>query len=271
MTPKISVQHLRGVPETMLLPLYARAAETLRPQPIIHDEMAVQMVEQIDYDFSAFAADVPTQLGIAIRTEILDEFTRDFITRHPTCRIINLGAGLDTRLWRLDNEQLRWVDLDLPESIEVRTRFLPAHPRQQIIAASALDPAWMEQVENTLPTLIIAEGLFIYFTEDSVKDLMLALQLRFPSAELLVETIGKHLLERADSHASVATTEARFTWAIDDPREMENWHPSIHLLDDVSIYDRYPERWQSLYPNLSKPLSALRHKVTRILHLKFRG
>jgi O-methyltransferase involved in polyketide biosynthesis len=267
--PKIPVDSLSGVAETMLIPLYARYAESQRPTPIVHDPQSLQIIEHIDYDFSAFAKDAATQLGIAIRTEILDEFTRAFIAQHPDALILNLGAGLDTRFWRVDNGQITWVDLDLPESIDFRLRFLPTGDRQQIISHSALDFAWMEQVTPRSHILIIAEGLLIYFPEAEVKRLLLALQEHFPTAELLIETIGTHMLHRAASHASVSTTDARFQWAIDAPQDMESWHPTIHYLGDVSIYDRYAQRWQVLYPDLPKPLPDLRHKVTRIVHLRF--
>lgn len=45
---------LAGIPETMLIPLWARAVETKRSVPIIRDSKAVEMVSQIEYDFSRF-------------------------------------------------------------------------------------------------------------------------------------------------------------------------------------------------------------------------
>ena len=122
---KTSVETLAGgVPITMLIPLYARAAETQAPQPMIRDEDAVQMVAAIDYDYSTFADDAATLLGIAIRTQVLDEFAGEYIAQHPDACIINLGAGLDTRFSRVDNGRVRWYDLDLPESIAIRHQFI---------------------------------------------------------------------------------------------------------------------------------------------------
>ena len=46
---------LSGVEETLLIPLWARAEETKRPDGLIRDDFAVRLVEQIDYDFSKFA------------------------------------------------------------------------------------------------------------------------------------------------------------------------------------------------------------------------
>jgi len=47
-------QNLKGVPETLLIPLWARAVESENSDPIVKDNKAVEMMERIDYDFSKF-------------------------------------------------------------------------------------------------------------------------------------------------------------------------------------------------------------------------
>ena len=89
---------LSGVPETLLIPLWARAAEHDMPRPIVQDQRAVELVERIDYDFSRFQKSRFSQLGVAVRTQLLDDAVRGFLARAPKKPlIINLGAGLDTR------------------------------------------------------------------------------------------------------------------------------------------------------------------------------
>lgn len=267
---KLSVQQLAdGVPITMLIPLHARATETQQPNPMFQDPYAVQMVGQIDYNFSPFAADPSGQLGIAIRTEVLDEKTSAYIKAHPNAQIINLGAGLDTRFERLDNGQVHWVELDLPESIAVREHFLQPSERHLHLAHSALDHAWMTHpaIRTNRPTLVIAEGLFIYFSETQVKALLLAMAEHFPTGQALIEMVGQHMLTYPNQ--SVASTASAFQWGMDDPKQIETWDSRLHVIEDVSIYDRYPERWLALYPDLKKPLAQLRHKVTKITHLRW--
>lgn len=45
-------QSLNGVPETLLIPLWARAVETKKNNSIIKDYKALDMMESIYYDFS---------------------------------------------------------------------------------------------------------------------------------------------------------------------------------------------------------------------------
>jgi len=63
------VTQLIGVSETLLITLYCRYLETQRPDAIIKDEKAIELVEKIDYDFSKFH-DWTVQYGVAVRTEM---------------------------------------------------------------------------------------------------------------------------------------------------------------------------------------------------------
>ena len=103
---------LSGVSETLLIPLWARAEETKRADGLIRDDFAVQLVEQIDYDFAKFSRAKHSQTGVAVRSYILDHETTAFIEQHPDAVCINLACGLDTRFYRVDNGKIDWYNLD---------------------------------------------------------------------------------------------------------------------------------------------------------------
>jgi O-methyltransferase involved in polyketide biosynthesis len=52
--PGTTIQNLRGVSETLLIPLYNQAMESQRPDAIIKDEQVVVLVKQMDYDSNQF-------------------------------------------------------------------------------------------------------------------------------------------------------------------------------------------------------------------------
>ncbi len=124
---------LGTVQETLLIPLYFRAKESERDDAICHDSRAQEIVANLDYDFAKFDS-WWLQNDVAIRTEIFDEVVQDFLDRHPQGTIVNLGAGLDGRFYRLDNGLVTWCDLDMPDSIELRSRFYPTSDRNFSIA-----------------------------------------------------------------------------------------------------------------------------------------
>ncbi len=135
---------LQGLPETMLIPLWARAVETERKQSIIKDFKAQQIIKKIDYDFSRFKKSWLSQVGISVRTMLLDEATRSFLQRNPEAVIINLGSGLDTRYERLKDENIAfWYDVDVPESLVLRRMFFSEGKKNSCIALSCLDESWI--------------------------------------------------------------------------------------------------------------------------------
>lgn len=269
MSLKYSAEKLQGVPETLLVPLYARAVETQRENGIIHDPAAVEMVSRIDYDFGKFDTALASILGIAVRTEILDELTTAYLEKHPKAVIVNLGAGLDARFERLDNGHLRWIDLDLPEALELRRHFFQDDARRRMIASSALDFGWMDALSPQDDLFFIAEGLLMYFDEADVKRLLIELAGRFPRAEMLVEVIGVTQAKRTDRSDAISKTSASFKWGIRRAQEMATWDARIQYVTDISLYDRYPERWLELPISWPAPLADLRSTIDRIVHLRF--
>jgi O-methyltransferase involved in polyketide biosynthesis len=68
--PKIDGATLTGVSETALLTLKARATEARRPDAIIDDPMAIELVDAIDFAFRADLArirlDLPANGSIGV-------------------------------------------------------------------------------------------------------------------------------------------------------------------------------------------------------------
>lgn len=100
--------NIQGVPETMLQTLFARAAHSQKKGHRFYDGKAIEMVQQLDYDFSKAEKDTAMSSGVIARTILLDRMVGDFIRNNPDAVVVNLACGLDTRVYRLDNGRIRW-------------------------------------------------------------------------------------------------------------------------------------------------------------------
>jgi O-methyltransferase involved in polyketide biosynthesis len=216
-------ERLSGVPETLLMTLYHRALETQRADGIICDRPAVEIVKQIDYDFTRFD-DWKIQWGVAVRTELFDNVVQSFLTEHPNGLIVTLGAGLCTRALRLDNQQAQWISIDLPPVQPYWDNLIGDSERNHFITRSAIDFTWIDLVlkaKQDRELLVVVEGLFMYLSEVDVKRIVLNIQQNFPTAQLVVEVSGKFVVNNTWLHRPVAITGAKFNWGINDCREME--------------------------------------------------
>jgi len=141
--------NLSGVPETMLIPLYIRAKESRRPDAMLTDDIAVAVVDQLDYDFTHIKLQGHDELAIILRLREFDRFTSNFLAVHPDGVVIHIGCGLDTRFERVDNGGVEWYDLDLPNVIELRRKLIGEQgERYHFLNISVFNPAWLELVRQ---------------------------------------------------------------------------------------------------------------------------
>jgi len=143
---------LSGVPETSLITLYIRAIESQRPDALIKDERAEALVRQLDQEVlrkTTTLTEDSTRLVVILKTRDFDRFAQDFLERHPDAVIFHIGCGLDTRFERVAelNNQMEWYDLDLPEVIELRRKFIGDEKEHyHLLACSVFEDAWLQAV-----------------------------------------------------------------------------------------------------------------------------
>ncbi|MBN2317317.1 MAG: class I SAM-dependent methyltransferase [Sedimentisphaerales bacterium] len=263
---------LVGIPETLLIALWARAAVTEESDAMIRDEKAVEMVSRIDYDFTRFeSSNRFTKLGVAVRTMLLDHALSALLHKYPDAVVINFGAGLDTRHARMKCDNVDWYEIDVPESIELRRRFFIESDRYHFIAQSMFDLSWIEKVDiSGKPVLFLAEGLFMYFPEETLNPFFRELAERFPGSEMLFEMLAPFMVGKSRYHETVKKIDGRaeFKWGLKNSRDMETWHPAVRFVEEWNYYDYHKKRW-GLFGMIAR-LPFIRSRMAcRIVHLCF--
>lgn len=182
---------LDGIPETALWTLWFRSLEARRGDAVLSDPQAIDLVDSIDYPFAErFGQLFPAQVHIqALRVWAFDLEVQRFLADHPDGTVVALGEGLETQFWRVDNGSMRWLTVDLPESIALRRRLLPEHDRRRSFAGSALDPAWTDLVDRGPGVLITAQGLLMYLPPEQVHALITMCARRFPGGTLVFDAV----------------------------------------------------------------------------------
>jgi O-methyltransferase involved in polyketide biosynthesis len=181
---------LSGVPQTLLGNLGRRAAAARIGA--LNDPVAIKVVDRLDYDLAEFARGARLH---AVRVATFDEAVRRFLGSHPAGTVVALGEGLETQFWRLDNGQVRWLTVDLPETMELRHRLLPDGPRRSSHAGSALDLRWVDGLNPSEPTLVTAQGLLPYFQRDQVHGLIAGIAERLPGSSLVFDVVPEAMLD----------------------------------------------------------------------------
>jgi len=281
--PENTNQGLSGVAETLLMTLYIRAMESQRPDALIKDAKAVALVTSMSYDFDRIRQlkmDDDDKVGVILRNREFDRHARDFLARNPEAVVVHIGCGLDSRFERVDNGLVEWYDLDLPEVIEQRRRFIgDEKERYHLLGCSAFDSAWLDtvKVHRQRPFLFLAEGVLMYFEETQVKALVMMLRDNFPGAELVFDAFSPYLIRANNLRMAISKFGVRYHWGLRRGEELEKWgDPSaslrtggIHLLDEWGYFDE-PEprldhiRWMRHIPLLARVMRVYHYRLGEV-------
>lgn len=252
-TEKINVD-LKGVPQTLLLPLLGRAKCSRLTYSPIRDERAIKLLQSINYDFDTLAKQVGNQaiMWSMARAYHFDEAIKNYLKAHPYATIVNLGAGLETAFYRVDNGLLNWVDLDMPEVIALREKLLPPPARVRYLSKSVLDYSWMDDVkEFGTDVFFFAGGFFMYFTQQQVKSLFLHMANYFPNSEVIFDNVSFKALKRSNKMLKRAQMSgAALQWGVNDSKALEAWTPKIKIRQQTGYFNRLknqmnlPWRWR---------------------------
>lgn len=174
----------RGVGVTAVFVAAARALETERDDRLLDDPWAGEFVRRSGWDPPTERMDDATRemltAWVAARTKFLDNFVLDAVDRG--CRqVVLLGAGLDTRAFRLAwHSPVTVYELDTPDMIGFKAEVLgdaaPASAARVVVPIDLRDD-WPAALRDAgflpdVPTAWILEGLLMYLPDDAVDALM---------------------------------------------------------------------------------------------------
>ncbi len=267
---------LRGVSETLLIPLAARALMTRRDPENFVDPLSAKFLQMLGEESSRFESDRWNMAGACARTTILDREVRKALQGAQPTVVVNLGAGLCSRYWRLGTPAgVRWIDVDLPDVIEIKRQLIRACQADMGISqagwssipADVTGTAWLEEIARTADerVLVIAEGLLMYLPELEVKGLLDRLVTNYPGGRMYLETWSP-LVSCVWGYLSrrIRKTGTRVRWGLRRPTTLTNWNSKIHVLNSWSPGDINPQEW-----GLLRFTPRLRRSLMKIIELQF--
>jgi O-methyltransferase involved in polyketide biosynthesis len=233
---------LTGPPQTMLDMVYARALDAEAPQPVLGDRWAKQLMAQVDYDTSTspIAKQRRRQvMSIAVRGAQLDIWTSQFLANHERPVVIQIGCGLDSRVFRVDpGPEVEWYDVDFPDVIALRERFYPTREHYHLVASSATEPSWLDKIPADRPALFIAEGVSMYLTESDGVALLRRVVERFPAGELQLDfwsRFGTKAMRK--NNTVVRASNSELGWSVDEPEDILSAVPGTRLIRAIPVFE----------------------------------
>jgi methyltransferase (TIGR00027 family) len=172
---------INQISDTAFMAAAYRAMETNHPNAVFHDPLAAKLAGDRGRNI---IDSLPKQAfvggwSVVIRTRIIDDFIHGTIGEGVDT-ILNLGAGLDTRPYRMElPESLRWIEVDHPHVIELKEARLSGETPRCRLERMKLDLADVDARRTLLDevaaqskkVLVLTEAVTPYLSEDVVASL----------------------------------------------------------------------------------------------------
>lgn len=283
----MDVSGLTPVEQTALLTEYARALDSRQTRPILADPFADRVVANIDFDFAALGVIPSVRCLVALRARMLDDRVRGFVTSHPDAVVVDLGAGLNSAVFRIDPPPtVDWFSVDLPAMIGLREMLLPPREGTHTVSASVAEPGWADRIPADRPAMVIADGLFAFLTEPVVIEVLGTITDHFETGVIAFNDYGP--VSRANRVAGKLITAGKQAfrrggtansphsqWGFPGFKNASQpviWNPELTLLEEASVM---LEPDSALFPPLLRLGSRLAAHVpaiarkARILQYRF--
>lgn len=169
------------VSDTALWVAVYRARESLRRDRLFNDPFAARLAGEKGQAIAhAVRRARMMQWSLTIRTASMDDMLLKILREENIELVINLGAGLDTRPYRLDlPAQLKWVEIDFQHMLDYKIPLLAKETPRCDLRRFAVDLSidaerkkiLAELTQDSKRTLFITEGVVPYLPEPIVNDL----------------------------------------------------------------------------------------------------
>jgi O-methyltransferase involved in polyketide biosynthesis/acetyl esterase/lipase len=266
--------------ETTFVPLdiqnsvWSRAMMAERYPKLFSDNDAIKLADKVGIEHKNKNSQYTfyDRAVIMERLVAIDDRVKNFIKRYADGIVVNVGCELDTMFDRVDNGRIKWYNVDLPERIEVRRRYMESKDREVNIDKSIFDYSWLDQVSKPQDTaiLFVVEDMMKYFDKDRLKSFLDAIWKKFPGAEVVFDvknSTGKKRWNRNLLMGKSKGTPLRVS--VDNCTSlMYDWNIKYKILYDEALLrmddlkNMFPDKeaWKFKY--------AIKKKYDKVIHLR---
>jgi O-methyltransferase involved in polyketide biosynthesis len=235
---------LSQVSRTAILLLICRAVEAEKNNSKFNDPMSILCLERLmsiasEEDKRWIIRKKRMYEGLQARDakagvkrgRAFDNITNRFIAEHPKCTAINLACGLDTRFWRIENEECSYIEIDLPEVIKLKKELLKDHIGYEMIGSSVLETLWIDNVTANGNTgfLLLAEGLFMWLPPQEAIRLLKEIGERFYRSQLVLDMVPEKYTKGI--WKELIRLHSKMDWGLD-----VSWVFGIKNPHDLEVY-----------------------------------
>ena len=196
--------------------------------------------------FEAFKDDVSPNASNVARHRIIDDLLRQKLSANPELRIFIIGAGFDSRAFRLKGGS--WIEFDEPQVIAYKNERLPVANCENELHRIPIDFSNDSLEEKLLPfsntgqVIFVIEGVLMYLDKNVIRQTLETLRNVFPQHQLICDLMNRKFFEKYSKnlHNKIAAIGTSFKFTAENPQQLflENGY---ELKENISIVEKASE------------------------------
>ncbi len=198
-----------------------------RSNPVCGDSYAKAFMNEDGLRIlEAFKEETSPNASNVARHRIIDDFLRQELLANPSLCVVIIGAGFDSRGFRLKGGI--WVELDEPQVIAYKNERLPASNCENELHRIPIDFSTDSLEEklfsfsSRIAVVVVIEGVFMYLEEEELGQLLQTLHRLFPRHKLVCDLMNKKFFKKygRTMHEKITGMGASFKFTVDNPEEV---------------------------------------------------
>lgn len=262
------------VPADIENDIWCRAMMAERYPKLYEDSESIRLADKIGIEHKNRNSQYTfyDRTVIMERLVAMDDRVGNFINRYADGIIVNVGAELDTMFGRVDNGRIKWYNVDLPERIDLRIKYMDTRDREVNIGENILDYRWLEQITKPRDTaiLFVLYDMTKYFDRERLKGFLNAVWRKFPGAEVVFDAKNSVAKRMWNINVFMGRNKgSMLRFSIDNCTSlMYDWNVKYKILCDETIF-RGGDLERMLSPKeCAKFRHSIKKKYDKIIHLR---
>ncbi len=234
-----------SVERTLCIPLWSRALAVRKLPQLLPDYDSVRILKEMGetkpptplYYFQSAA------LAGAIRQYDFACEINDYLRVHPKAAVVELGAGLSCLRRQIKNETNPWVNVDFPDVIACREKYIPTGALEKNVICDITDHSWFDEIpfrrENG--AVFLAAGVLHYLSYEAVSSLIADMAERFPGGLFVFDYISEKGLGGGNAQVRMTNNETKMSFSMNDAeKEIKAMSAKVSKVVQKSYFDGYP-------------------------------
>lgn len=214
---------MKPISKTAYYTAALRAQDAGSSRPVCNDQYAKLFVNDTALEvFDRFKSLTGPNISTLYRHKIIDDHLSEILKDYPDTRIFIIGAGFDTRPYRLAGGI--WTELDQPELFEYKDERLPVSQCKNPLVRIPIDFAAESLKKKLMPfktaerVAVVVEGVFYYLNKEGMENIIQSVTSAFPRNFLFCELMSSGFFHKYSMPVNevVKTMGAEFQYIVDE-------------------------------------------------------